>query len=176
MAQTTRDTDDIAAGLSIGQVAGRTGLSVHALRFYEREGILAEAVQRAPGGRRVYGEHDLEWLEVCIKLRASDMPLPEIRRYAELVRAGSGNETERLSVMRAHQERIRARIADLEECLDLIGNKIESYEASLLDGGSCVPWESARIPETVGARDAATDAAAVVDARAGIGVQAAIEA
>ncbi len=36
--------------LSIGQVAERTGLSVHALRFYEREGLLADPVQRAAGG------------------------------------------------------------------------------------------------------------------------------
>src|SRR5689334_24122765 len=32
---------DQAQGLTIGQVAERTGLSVHALRFYEREGLLA---------------------------------------------------------------------------------------------------------------------------------------
>ncbi|HEX3487993.1 MAG TPA: MerR family DNA-binding transcriptional regulator, partial [Streptosporangiaceae bacterium] len=38
--------------LSIGQVAGRTGLSVHALRFYEREGLLATPVHRDGGGRR----------------------------------------------------------------------------------------------------------------------------
>jgi hypothetical protein len=38
--------------LSIGQVAERTGLSVHALRFYEREGIFANAVRRGPDGRR----------------------------------------------------------------------------------------------------------------------------
>ena len=38
---------DIPQGLTIGQVAERTGLSVHTLRFYEREGILANPVQRA---------------------------------------------------------------------------------------------------------------------------------
>jgi hypothetical protein len=35
-----------AAKLIIGQVAEQTGLSVHALRFYEREGLLAEPVRR----------------------------------------------------------------------------------------------------------------------------------
>src|SRR5215475_3617244 len=35
--------------LSIGQVSTRTGLSVHTLRFYEREGILAQPVRRAVG-------------------------------------------------------------------------------------------------------------------------------
>ena len=36
--------------LSIGQVAELTGLSVHALRFYEREGILLSPIRRAAGG------------------------------------------------------------------------------------------------------------------------------
>src|SRR5258708_28909058 len=98
------------AGLSIGQVAEQAGLSVHALRFYEREGVLADPVRRGPGGRRVYGEHDIEWLAVCIKLRASGMPLPAIRRYAELVREGAGNEQERLALMRRHRERVLAQI------------------------------------------------------------------
>ena len=46
--------------LSIGQVAERTGLSVHALRYYEKEGILAHQVHRGPGGRRVYTQQDVD--------------------------------------------------------------------------------------------------------------------
>jgi DNA-binding transcriptional MerR regulator len=58
-----------------GQAAERTGLSAHALRFYEREGLLAAPVQRTADGRRAYSEPDLEWLELCVKLRSSGMPL-----------------------------------------------------------------------------------------------------
>ena len=79
---------ELAEGMSIGQVADRTGLSVHALRFYEREGILPNPVRRDPGGRRVYSEDDLEWLDLCIMLRSSGMPLPAIRQYTDLVRQG----------------------------------------------------------------------------------------
>ncbi|MGW5188999.1 MerR family transcriptional regulator [Kribbella sp. NPDC004138] len=61
-------------GLSIGQVAERTGLSVHALRFYEREGLLADPVRRESNGRRVYSEDDVDWLTMCIKFRSSGMP------------------------------------------------------------------------------------------------------
>ncbi len=124
--------------LSIGQVAERTGLSVHALRFYEREGILTDPVRRDPGGRRVYGEQDIEWLAVCIKLRASAMPLPEIRRYAEYVRQGPGNEQERLALLREHRERVLAQMAELTECLNLISGKIEVYQASLVGGEACL--------------------------------------
>jgi DNA-binding transcriptional MerR regulator len=115
-------------GMSIGQVAERTGLSVHALRFYEREGIFVDTVRRGPDGRRRYAEDDVEWLTVCIVLRASGMPIPVIRRYTELVRQGPGNEEERLGIMREHRERVKARMARLDEALDLINYKVGVYE------------------------------------------------
>jgi DNA-binding transcriptional MerR regulator len=120
--------------LTIGQVAERTGLSVHALRFYEREGLLVTPVHRGTDRRRVYTEWDLGWLDVCIKLRASGMPLTAIRRYADLVRQGEGNEEDRLSLLRQHQQRVIAQIAELTECLDLITFKIQLYEACRAEG------------------------------------------
>ncbi|HEX2772017.1 MAG TPA: MerR family transcriptional regulator [Micromonosporaceae bacterium] len=122
----------VAASLSIGQVAERTGLSVHALRFYEREGVLANPVRRGPGGRRAYSEDDVDWLTLCIILRASGMPLPAIRRYTELVREGGGNEGERLALLRDHQQHVLAQIGQLNRCLDLIRFKVGVYE-DLLD-------------------------------------------
>jgi DNA-binding transcriptional MerR regulator len=127
---------DAQPTLSIGQVAERTGLSVHALRFYEREGLLATPVHRDAGGRRIYSEWDMEWLELCIKLRGSGMPLTAIRRYAELVRQGTGNEKDRLTLLRQHQERIRGEIAALTACLEVISFKVSLYEDRLARGGA----------------------------------------
>jgi DNA-binding transcriptional MerR regulator len=118
----------IAAGLSIGEVAERTGLSVHALRFYERQGLLANAVERRPNGRRVYSEDDVEWLATCVMLRASGMPLRTIRRYVDLVRRGDGNEEDRLAVLRQHKETLTRQIGELTKCLDLISHKVRVYE------------------------------------------------
>ncbi|WP_405733333.1 MerR family transcriptional regulator [Streptomyces sp. NBC_01537] len=114
--------------LSIGQVAERTGMSVHALRLYEREGLLAGQVRRAPNGRRAYSEWDVEWLTNCTRFRATGMSLATIRRYAELVRQGPGNEDERLALLRRHQRQVVDRIAELTECLDLITRKVAVYE------------------------------------------------
>ncbi|MEV5753091.1 MerR family transcriptional regulator [Actinoallomurus sp. NPDC052308] len=134
---------DSASLLSIGQVAERTGLSVHALRFYEREGVLVDPVRRDPAGRRFYSENDVEWLTVCIILRASGMPLPAIRRYTELVREGDGNEEERLALLRAHGERVSAQIGDLTRCLDLVNYKVGVYEDILADRAApCRPASS----------------------------------
>jgi DNA-binding transcriptional MerR regulator len=127
--------------LSIGQAAQRTGLSVHALRYYEREGLLPTPVSRGPDGRRAYTEHDLEWLDLCTKLRSSGMPLTAIRGYTELVRQGSGNERARLDILRQHQQRITAQIAALSTCLDMIGFKVKLYEESLAAGNTDPIWD-----------------------------------
>ena len=130
-------------GLGIGQAAQRTGLSVHALRFYEREGLLASPVHRGSDGRRAYGDDDLEWLELCVKLRSSGMPLAAIRRYAELVREGPGNEKERLDILRQHQQRVTAQIAALDACLEVIAFKVKLYEESLATDHTDPIWAPA---------------------------------
>ncbi len=131
---------EVAPSLSIGQVAERTGLSVHALRFYEREGILADPVRRGQGGRRLYSERDVEWLTICTMLRASGMPLPVIRRYTHLVRQGPGNEEDRLALLRQHREHVTTQIGELTKCLDLISYKVRVYEERLAQGTADRLW------------------------------------
>ena len=122
---------DPPTGLSIGQVSARTGLSVHALRFYEREGVLIDPIVRQANGRRVYSEGDVDWLADCIRLRASGMPLAEIRQYAALVRHGAGTEEGRLTILRRHEVRLLTQIRGLHDCLDLVTYKIGVYESVL---------------------------------------------
>jgi DNA-binding transcriptional MerR regulator len=127
--------DTLEEELSIGDVARRTGLSVHALRFYEREGLLlSEHVARGTGGHRIYGLEDVKWLGICTKLRRSGMPLAQIRRFAELVREGPGNEEQRLELLREHQRRVEQQLAELDECLRIISRKVGVYEQHLADG------------------------------------------
>jgi DNA-binding transcriptional MerR regulator len=129
-------------GLSIGDVAVRTGLSVHALRFYEREGLmLSQHVARGTGGHRRYTSMDVKWLVLCIKLRASGMPLAQIRRYAELVREGPGNEQERLDLLRGQQASVEKQLAELQECLRIITRKVGIYEQHLADGTAQDLWD-----------------------------------
>jgi DNA-binding transcriptional MerR regulator len=135
--------------LSIGQAAERTGLSVHALRYYEREGLLASPVQRTADGRRAYSENDLEWLDLCIKFRSSGMPVAAIRRYAELVRQGPGNEKERLTILREHQERVTAQITGLGACLETITFKVKLYDESIAAGTADPIWVPSPSDEAV---------------------------
>ena len=127
--------------LGIGDVARETGLSVHALRFYEREGLmLTQQVPRGSGGHRRYSPQDVYWLRICIKLRKSGMPLAQIRRFAELVREGPGNEQERLELLREQRRRVEDQLAELEECLRVITRKVGVYEGQLAEGAAQDLW------------------------------------
>jgi DNA-binding transcriptional MerR regulator len=116
--------------MTIAQVAERTGLTRHTLRYYERDGLMLD-VGRDGSGHRAYSDVDLGWIELITKLRATGMPVREVRRYAELVRAGDGNEQERLAVMRAHRERVRAQLDSMVAHLAAIDMKIGYYSGAL---------------------------------------------
>ena len=126
--------------LSIGEVSERSGLSVHALRFYEREGLFANPVRRMSNGRRIYHEEDLEWLAVCTKFRSSGMSLAAIRQYVELARQGAGNEQERLDLLRAHEQQVLEQIRELNECLEVIRYKVRIYEEHVARGEADQLW------------------------------------
>jgi len=114
--------------LSIGEVADRTGLSVHALRFYEREGLLIGEVVRTSGGRRRFSTADVEWLQICVRLRESGMPLAQLQEFATLVRDGPGNEEQRLALLQKHENHVRAQLSALQYCLDIIQLKVTFYQ------------------------------------------------
>lgn len=135
-----RDMGHPEAGLSIGTVAEATGMSVHALRFFEREGIFLRPIPRSDGGHRVYEQADVDWLLLCNRLRESGMPIATISRFAELVRAGAGNEPDRLALLQEHERLVRAEIAQLNACLEVIHGKVVTYEQSLRDGNAAGLW------------------------------------
>ena len=139
---------DPQAGLSIAEAARRTGVSVHTLRYYERAGLAVTAVGRTAGGQRRYQQQDLFWITVCTRLRATGMPIKTIRRYAQLVSAGPGNEQERLALMEAHRAEVTARLAEVQENLKLIDHKINLYRGRLAAGDAGQLWAPDRLAGT----------------------------
>lgn len=64
--------------MQIGTVAKKIGLSVDAIRFYERTALLPRAA-RTQGGFRQYGENDLETLAFIRRVQGLGFKLSEIR-------------------------------------------------------------------------------------------------
>ena len=135
---------DLPAGVSIAEAARRTGVSVHTLRYYERAGLVITNVDRTATGRRRYRQLDLDWITVCTKLRATGMPIKTIRRYAQLVSAGPGNEQDRLELLEAHRAEVTARLAEVQQNLKIIDHKIDVYRGRLAAGEPDQLWAHGR--------------------------------
>jgi DNA-binding transcriptional MerR regulator len=121
-----------APTLNIAETAERTGVTAHTLRYYERIGLL-EPVGRDTAGYRAYTEVDVGRVVFLTRMRAAGMPIRELQRYVALADAGPRTEPERLAIMEAHRDAVRARIAELGAALETIEFKIAAY------GGSCRP-------------------------------------
>jgi DNA-binding transcriptional MerR regulator len=74
------------------------------------------------------------------------MPLSTIRRYADLVRQGPGNEADRLALLRRHQDEVASQIRALTECLDAITYKVKVYEDHLNLGSAHRLWSTPSLP------------------------------
>ena len=118
------------ATLTISDAAEKSGISAHTLRYWERAGLL-QTVSRNGSGHRRYAEDDLERIKFLTKLRATGMPIRQVRRYAELLNGGEDTNEERLALLEAHREAVRAHLEETAGHLDLIEWKIDLYRERL---------------------------------------------
>jgi DNA-binding transcriptional MerR regulator len=111
---------------TIAEVAERTGLTTHTLRYYERTGLLG-GVPRAQSGHRRYGEPELRLLRFITKLRQTGMPIRRIREYVRLIGRGDASAPQRRAILEEHRRDVAARLEDLRGALDAIDAKIRLY-------------------------------------------------
>jgi DNA-binding transcriptional MerR regulator len=117
----------VADALSISDAARVTGVSAHTLRYYERAGLMLDRVGRASSSHRRYSDEEIRWVVLLTKLRSTGMPIRRMREYADLVRAGDGNEAERLALLEAHRAAVLEQLEAMTRNLDAIDRKIELY-------------------------------------------------
>jgi DNA-binding transcriptional MerR regulator len=112
---------------NIQQIAELTGLSTHALRYYEKAN-LTRAIERDANGYRVYSEADLDWLKFLIRLRETGMSIRNMQHFAELRYRGDETITERRQLLESHKNELQEQIASLSETVDVLNRKIDYYK------------------------------------------------
>lgn len=95
--------------MQIGIVAKKIGLSVDAIRFYERNGLIPSP-PRTEGGFRRYGDNDIETLAFVRRVQGLGFKLSEIRGLLRL----RGN---RLQPCAPVQRRLKQKLADVQQKL-----------------------------------------------------------
>jgi DNA-binding transcriptional MerR regulator len=113
--------------LSITDVAKRTGLSAHTLRYYERAGLIAP-VGRAPGGQRRYAAADLDWIGFLLRLRDTRMPIGQMQVFARLRSQGDSTVPARRALLAQHLAEVQASIQAMQHAAQVLQTKVEHYQ------------------------------------------------
>lgn len=116
--------------MKIGEVARRSGLSTHTLRYYEQIGLMPKS-RRLDSRHRDYDESILTWIALLGRLKTTGMTIRQMIVYADMVEAGDGTVSHRHALLAAHRDTVRERIADLQACLAVLDTKIAGYAGSL---------------------------------------------
>ncbi len=116
-------------GYSIAEVAEKTHLTAHTLRYYEKEGLLP-FVDRSNSGNRDFKDKDLDWLELICCLKNTGMPIKKIKEYISLCLKGDDTIEIRRKIFLTHREEVIEQIAELRKNLDKINYKINYYDSA----------------------------------------------
>jgi DNA-binding transcriptional MerR regulator len=114
-------------GYSIAEVAEKTHLTPHTLRYYEKEGLLP-FVDRSDSGNRHFQDKDLEWLELICCLKNTGMSIKKIKEVISLYLEGDDTLDIRREIFICHRAEVINQIAELEKNLDKINCKINYYD------------------------------------------------
>ena len=124
--------------MRIGDLATRAGVSVRALRYYEEQGLLV--AERSTGGHRHFPETAVEQVELIRQFLAAGVPSRVIQGLLPSVESGAATP-EVLALLRAEQERLSRRAAELRAAQERLAAIIGGAETSLRDG-RCRPREA----------------------------------
>lgn len=100
--------------MTISELAQSTGVSKHTLRYYERVGLIPLVGRHPSSGHRLYTPQHSQWVRFIRNLRATGMPVRELRAYSGLVSKGDHTWSARKALLAAHRSRVVATIALLE--------------------------------------------------------------
>lgn len=114
---------------SIGEFSKVTGLGIHTLRYYEHENLIIPL--RNASNRRRYSEKDIAWIAFIKRLKATGMPIKEIKKYAVLRAKGDVTLSERMEMLIQHRQSLNEQIRQLQEHEAMLDEKIAFYRQEI---------------------------------------------
>lgn len=111
-------------GLSIGEIARRTGVHIETVRYFEKVGLL-DAPDRTEGGHRVYSDHHLRALGFIKRARDLGFTPREVRAILHLGGPGKACCDEVRALALHHLEQVRSKMADLARFERLLASTVE---------------------------------------------------
>lgn len=116
-------------GLTVQETAARTGLSEHTLRYYERAGLVRAVRRDGSSGHRRYSADDVSRLTTLACLRATGMPLEQMRRYFALAARGRSAAPSLRALLEEQERALEGRVREMQGHLDYVRRKMHYWRA-----------------------------------------------
>jgi DNA-binding transcriptional MerR regulator len=120
--------------MRIGELAGKTGVSVRALRYYEEQQLLTS--ERSPSGQRHYPDGAVDRVQLIQQLYAAGVPSKSILGLLPCVVSGT-TTPESLQRLRAERDRIDKEIATILTARDRLDSIITAATTTWEAGQRC---------------------------------------
>ncbi|MEH7479562.1 MerR family transcriptional regulator [Neobacillus drentensis] len=118
---------------SISEVAKELNLTVYTLRYYDKEGLIP-FVERTPSGTRVFKESDIDALKVIECLKATGMPIKEIKTFIDWCSDGDSTLKQRYDMFLDRKAHVEAQMEELKKTMEVIEHKCLYYKTALYAG------------------------------------------
>lgn len=117
-------------GFQIGKVSEQTGLSIDAIRFYEKQRLL-DRPPRTEGGFRLFSTLDIERIQFIQRAQRLGFSLPEIRELL-ILRRGDGEACSHVrDLLRSKVAAVRHKIAELGVLEEQLTKSLRECERQL---------------------------------------------
>ena len=112
---------------TIKQVADELEISIHTLRYYDKEGLLP-TIQRNHNNHRVFSKEDMEWIYMIKALRDTRMKISDIKQYLQLIPLGKASVKKRKIILEKHQQIIEKQLKTYQFIQLALEEKLVYYE------------------------------------------------
>lgn len=119
---------------SISEVANELNLTVYTLRYYDKEGLMP-FVERTHSGIRVFKETDIDALKIIECLKATGMPIKEIKQFIDWCSDGDSTLQQRSNMFLERKAIVEAQMEELKKTMEVIEHKCLYYRTAL-DAGT----------------------------------------
>ncbi|CAN5296865.1 Hg(II)-responsive transcriptional regulator [soil metagenome] len=116
--------------MQISELEARTGVGRHALRYYERRGLLGEVPRSSGNNYREYPESLVDEVKLLRSMQAMGFSLSELREVLDGVRASDIDCADGARLLADKRARVDEQISGLREVSRRLGREQKRLEAS----------------------------------------------
>ncbi|GAE30176.1 MerR family transcriptional regulator [Halalkalibacter hemicellulosilyticus] len=117
----------------ISEVAKKLGITIHTLRYYDKEGLLP-FVERSQKGVRKFKDSDIEAIKIIQCLKVTGMPIKEIKEFIGWSIEGDSTLQKRYTMFLERKAAAKAQLEELNKTMEVILYKCEYFERAVEAG------------------------------------------